>query len=197
MGGFIATLWIPTLHSLLQWFWGCDWLGPCHSHVRASTGKNASLQAAQEPTVVDEVRTGTYRQLFHPEQLISGKEDAANNFARGGRMHFFTCLEHTCTVIVAFFNRLELCILPHFLAWSVRLWVLCFGIFLWTSTLPSGRHRQLPEVTIPLAKRLWTWSWTGFGNWRTTAQETQLHRVFSMQTIDSCKQPSNLGFGFG
>jgi hypothetical protein len=26
-----------------------------------------------EPTVVDEVRTGTYRQLFHPEQLISGK----------------------------------------------------------------------------------------------------------------------------
>ena len=29
-----------------------------------------------EPTVVDEVRTGTYRQLFHPEQLISGKEVA-------------------------------------------------------------------------------------------------------------------------
>ncbi len=36
-----------------------------------------------EPTVIDEVRTGMYRQLFHPEQLISGKEDAANNFARG------------------------------------------------------------------------------------------------------------------
>jgi len=36
-----------------------------------------------EPTVVDEVRTGSYRQLFHPEQLISGKEDAANNYARG------------------------------------------------------------------------------------------------------------------
>ena len=32
---------------------------------------------------IDEVRTGTYRQLFHPEQLISGKEDAANNYARG------------------------------------------------------------------------------------------------------------------
>jgi tubulin alpha len=29
------------------------------------------------------VRTGTYRQLYHPNQLISGKEDAANNFARG------------------------------------------------------------------------------------------------------------------
>jgi tubulin alpha len=32
---------------------------------------------------IDEVRTGTYRQLFHPEQLITGKEDAANNYARG------------------------------------------------------------------------------------------------------------------
>ncbi|CAN7938429.1 unnamed protein product, partial [Ixodes hexagonus] len=36
-----------------------------------------------EPTVVDEVRTGSYRRLYHPEQLISGKEDAANNYARG------------------------------------------------------------------------------------------------------------------
>merc|ERR1712156_1033407 len=36
-----------------------------------------------EPTAVDEVRTGTYRQLFPPEQLITGKEDAANNYARG------------------------------------------------------------------------------------------------------------------
>ena len=33
--------------------------------------------------ILDEVRTGTYRQLFHPEQLITGKEDAANNYARG------------------------------------------------------------------------------------------------------------------
>ncbi|SCV03789.1 LANO_0G06260g1_1 [Lachancea nothofagi CBS 11611] len=36
-----------------------------------------------EPNVIDEVRTGPYRDLFHPEQLISGKEDAANNYARG------------------------------------------------------------------------------------------------------------------
>ena len=33
--------------------------------------------------LIDEVRTGTYRALFHPEQLITGKEDAANNYARG------------------------------------------------------------------------------------------------------------------
>merc|ERR1719261_2448443 len=36
-----------------------------------------------EPTVIDEIRTGTYRSLFHPEQLISGKEEDANNYARG------------------------------------------------------------------------------------------------------------------
>ena len=42
-----------------------------------------SLFIDLEPSVVDEVRTGTYRQLFHPNNLISGKEDAANNFARG------------------------------------------------------------------------------------------------------------------
>ena len=35
------------------------------------------------PPLTDEVRTGAYRQLFHPEQLITGKEDAANNYARG------------------------------------------------------------------------------------------------------------------
>ena len=36
-----------------------------------------------EPSVIDETRTGVYRSLFHPEQLMSGKEDAANNYARG------------------------------------------------------------------------------------------------------------------
>jgi len=36
-----------------------------------------------EPSVVDEVRTGKYKTLYHPEQLITGKEDAANNYARG------------------------------------------------------------------------------------------------------------------
>ena len=73
------------------------------AHVQQNNNNAKDL----EPTVVDEVRTGTYRQLFHPEQLISGKEDAvtwhtlyqaphcfylavcpledkeANNFARG------------------------------------------------------------------------------------------------------------------
>ena len=38
--------------------------------------RNDATKVDLEPTVVDEVRTGTYRQLFHPEQLISGKEVA-------------------------------------------------------------------------------------------------------------------------
>lgn len=42
-----------------------------------------ALYVDLEPNVVDEVRTGKYKDLFHPEQLITGKEDAANNYARG------------------------------------------------------------------------------------------------------------------
>merc|ERR1711910_80597 len=34
-------------------------------------------------TFFQETGTGKHRTLFHPEQLISGKEDAANNYARG------------------------------------------------------------------------------------------------------------------
>ncbi|KAL3482551.1 Tubulin/FtsZ, GTPase domain-containing protein [Aspergillus germanicus] len=33
-----------------------------------------------DPSPINKIRTGTYRHLFHPEQLISGKEDAANNY---------------------------------------------------------------------------------------------------------------------
>ncbi|KAL4501499.1 hypothetical protein ABPG72_021306 [Tetrahymena utriculariae] len=36
-----------------------------------------------DPIVVNEVRTGTYKMLFHPNNLISGKEDASNIFPRG------------------------------------------------------------------------------------------------------------------
>ncbi|KAF9975894.1 Tubulin alpha-3C/D chain [Actinomortierella ambigua] len=36
-----------------------------------------------EETVVDEVRRGAYRSLYHPETLVTGREDAANNYARG------------------------------------------------------------------------------------------------------------------
>ncbi len=53
--------------------------------AETSSGKHVprAVFVDLEPTVVDEIRTGTYRQLFHPGQLITGKEDAANNYARG------------------------------------------------------------------------------------------------------------------
>jgi len=50
-----------------------------------SSGKHVprAIFVDLEPSVIDEVRTGKYAKLFHPEQLLSGKEDAANNYARG------------------------------------------------------------------------------------------------------------------
>lgn len=36
-----------------------------------------------EPTVIDSIRTGTLKELFQQNSLITGKEDAADNFARG------------------------------------------------------------------------------------------------------------------
>ncbi|EHB04637.1 Tubulin alpha-1C chain [Heterocephalus glaber] len=36
-----------------------------------------------EPTFIHEVHTDTSHQLFYPEQLITGKADAANNYAMG------------------------------------------------------------------------------------------------------------------
>jgi len=53
------------------------------SHTGAGKHVPRCIFVDLEPTVVDEVRTGAYRQVFHPEQLITGKEDAANNYARG------------------------------------------------------------------------------------------------------------------
>ncbi|KAI0983728.1 hypothetical protein GJ496_000224 [Pomphorhynchus laevis] len=35
-----------------------------------------------EPTVIDEIRSGTYRSLFNTDCLLSGHEDAASNYAR-------------------------------------------------------------------------------------------------------------------
>ncbi|KAF7544525.1 hypothetical protein G7Z17_g9884 [Cylindrodendrum hubeiense] len=53
--------------------------------TETSSGKHVprSIFVDLDPSPIDEIRTGPYRQLFHPELLISGKEDAANNYARG------------------------------------------------------------------------------------------------------------------
>jgi len=70
--------------GLPLWQWICSETLIEH-FVETGAGKHVprAVFVDLEPSVIDEVRGGTYRQLFHPEQLISGKEDAANNYARG------------------------------------------------------------------------------------------------------------------
>ncbi|ELP84573.1 tubulin alpha-1 chain, putative [Entamoeba invadens IP1] len=34
-----------------------------------------------EPTVIDTIKTGEYSQLYHPQQLLSGMQDASSNFS--------------------------------------------------------------------------------------------------------------------
>ncbi|XP_017727922.1 PREDICTED: tubulin alpha chain-like 3 [Rhinopithecus bieti] len=51
--------------------------------TRAGKHVPRALFVDLEPAVIDGIRTGQHRSLFHPEQLVSGKEDAANNYARG------------------------------------------------------------------------------------------------------------------
>ncbi|BES93372.1 unnamed protein product [Nesidiocoris tenuis] len=41
-----------------------------------------SIFVDMDPTVIDEIRTGRYKMLHTPSNLISGQEDAANNYAR-------------------------------------------------------------------------------------------------------------------
>ena len=74
----------------------------------------------------DGVRTGIYRQLFHPEQLISGKEDAANNYARGhytvGKEIIDLVLERIRKLVsgpgALGTCRRSMCLYPPFLAWE-------------------------------------------------------------------------------
>jgi len=42
-----------------------------------------NLAVDLEPNVIDDVKNSQYASIFHPDFLLSGKEDAANNFARG------------------------------------------------------------------------------------------------------------------
>ena len=61
----------------------CLWTSNPPSSVSCGVADFCIISSRISRCPIDEVRTGTYRQLFHPEQLITGKEDAANNYARG------------------------------------------------------------------------------------------------------------------
>jgi len=62
---------------------GSDAFNTFFSETEAGKHVPRALYADLEESVVDEIRMGAFRQMYHPEQLITGKEDAANNFARG------------------------------------------------------------------------------------------------------------------
>ena len=42
-----------------------------------------NLMVDLEPNVIDDVKNSEFSAIYHPEFLLQGKEDAANNFARG------------------------------------------------------------------------------------------------------------------
>uniref|UniRef100_A0A671UXR6 Tubulin alpha 4b n=1 Tax=Sparus aurata TaxID=8175 RepID=A0A671UXR6_SPAAU len=78
-----------------------------------------------EPTVIDEVRTGTYRQLFHPEQLITGKEDAANNYARG----HYTIGKEIIDLVLDRIRKLRECISVHVGQAGVQIGNACWELY--------------------------------------------------------------------
>ena len=53
------------------------------SETRSDKFVPRSIFVDLDPSPIDEIRHGSYKQLFHPELMIKGKEDAANNYARG------------------------------------------------------------------------------------------------------------------
>eukprot|EP01083_Nonionella_stella_P185764 678245_1 len=79
---------------------GEDSFNTFFSETGAGKHVQRTVMVYLEPNVIDDVRTGTYRQLFHPGPLISGKEYAANNYARG---HYNICKE----VSELFFDRIR------------------------------------------------------------------------------------------
>lgn len=54
----------------------------------------------------DEIRNNQYKELFRPTSLISGKEDAANNFGRG---YYTIGKEMEVTVLDSMRKQAEMC----------------------------------------------------------------------------------------
>ncbi|VDN15160.1 unnamed protein product [Dibothriocephalus latus] len=61
---------------------GCQLGNACWELYCAEHAITCEGQAFEQPREY-EVRVGRWRKLFHPDKMISGCEDAANNFARG------------------------------------------------------------------------------------------------------------------
>jgi len=73
-----------------------DAFNPFFSETQAGKNVPRAVFVDLEPSVIDQIKTGNHRSLFHPDQFISGKEDAANNYARG---HFTVGREYLETTV--------------------------------------------------------------------------------------------------
>ncbi|XP_019532181.3 LOW QUALITY PROTEIN: tubulin alpha-8 chain [Aedes albopictus] len=60
-----------------------DTMGTFFHDTRSGRVVPRNLFLDLEESVIDEIKVGPYRDLYHPLYMISGKEDAANNYARG------------------------------------------------------------------------------------------------------------------
>ena len=73
------------------------------------------------------MRTGIYRQLFHPENLITGKEDASNNFGRGyisqGQQHIENILNRT-RLLVSDSIQTNIELIPDLSLRKIAIWLL-------------------------------------------------------------------------
>ncbi|KAJ0183541.1 hypothetical protein K1T71_001517 [Dendrolimus kikuchii] len=69
--------------GILAFFDNDNSCGPFFNQTGAGKVVPRVVMIDLEPTPIDEIRTGAYRHLFHPTSLLTGKEDAASNFARG------------------------------------------------------------------------------------------------------------------
>ncbi|XP_065226151.1 tubulin alpha-1 chain-like [Planococcus citri] len=62
---------------------GPDFFGTFYQETSTGRFVPRAVLVDLEPTVIDEIRNNQYKELFRPTSLISGKEDAANNYGRG------------------------------------------------------------------------------------------------------------------
>jgi len=61
----------------------CDSFNTFFSETASGKHVPRAIFVDLEPNVIEEYKTTPYAKLFHPDQMITGKEDAANNYARG------------------------------------------------------------------------------------------------------------------
>lgn len=65
---------------------GCqldDKMSAFFHHAESGMVVPRSLFLDLDPSIINEIKTGPYRQLYHPTHMIAGREDAAKNYAKG------------------------------------------------------------------------------------------------------------------